>query len=85
MGCGHGWHDCGPWHEAPYGRGWYGPADWYEEADWPVRRTYRGARRDRATSTGEVEAMLDELQGEIRRLEAELIALRGAKEVAPGT
>jgi hypothetical protein len=85
MSCGHGWHGCGPWYGPPYGRDWYGPADRYEEADWPVRRRSRRALRLEAeTAPEDLEARLGELREEIRRVEAELVSLRGAGEAPAG-
>jgi len=85
MGCWHGWHGCGPAYGPPYGGGWYGPPDWYEEPEWPMRRRYRGsARIDREQATEELEARLEELRTEMRRMEAELIELRGP-ERSPST
>lgn len=89
MGC---WHGCGPWHGWPPPRGWYGPPlegfEWYEdEEDWPIRR--RRHRRERAaegeTSALSLEARLDELHAELRRVEAALDELRRpASEVPEG-
>ena len=82
MGCWHGNHGCGPWHAPVYGRGWYDPVDWFEE-DWPVRRSSRSRRRaDREAAGGALEARIDELREEVRRLEVELADLREAGEPA---
>ena len=80
MGCWHGgYHGCGPWH-GPYG--WYEPADWYGE-DGPVRSGYRRDRRyERVVDVDELEARLADLRGEIRRVEGEIVNLRGAGEAA---
>jgi hypothetical protein len=87
MSCGHGWHGCGPWAYGPYAGPRYEPADWYEEADWPLRgraRRYRAMEHDAAPEA--LEARVDELRDEIRRLEAELVNLRGVgKAVADKT
>jgi len=83
MGCGHGWHGCGPWYGPPYGGGWYGPADWDEEPDRPFRRRHRRYRRlDRETAAEGLEARLADLRDEVRRVEAELSDLRGGEEAA---
>jgi hypothetical protein len=83
MGCWHGYHGCGPWYGGPYGPGWYEPADWYEEAEWPVRPRHRRYRRlDRESAAQELEARLDDLREELRRVEAELVSLRGGNEAA---
>jgi hypothetical protein len=86
MGC---WHGCGPWYGWPPPRGWYGPppeeAEWYEEEDWPMRR--RRHRRERSsegeTSTASLEARLDELHAELRRVELALDELRRPPSEAP--
>jgi hypothetical protein len=80
MSCWHGGHGCGPWHGVPYGPGWYDPADWYEGANWPIRRRYRRpSRLDQETAADDLEAKLDALRDEVRRVEAELVNLRGAE------
>lgn len=85
MSCGHGWHGCGPWYGGPYGRGWYEPAERYEGADWPIRRRSRRDRPlERETAPEELEATLDELRDEVRRVEVELARLRGSQEAAAG-
>ena len=84
MSCWHGGHGCGPWHGGPSSPGWYDPGDWYEGADWPVRRRYRGpARLDPETAADDLSERLDALRDEVRRVEAELINLRGAGPAAP--
>ena len=86
MGCAHGWHGCGHWYGPPYGGGWYEPAEWDEEADRPIRRRSRGYRRPEGeTAPEELEMRLDELRDEIRRVENELVSLRGSHEAASGT
>ena len=83
MSCGHGWHVCGPWYGGPYGEGLREPAEWYEEADWPIRRHSRRYRRpERGAGTEDLEARLAELRNEVRRVEAELMSLRGSDETA---
>ncbi len=81
MGCWHGWHGCGPWYGGPYGRGWYEPVEWYEEPGWPIRRRNRRSRQlDREAAAEELDARLDELREEVRRMEADLASLRGSEE-----
>ena len=59
------------------------PADWYEEADWPVRRRYRRpARLDPDAAADDLEARLDALRDEVRRVEADLMNLRGGESAA---
>jgi uncharacterized small protein (DUF1192 family) len=90
MSCWHGWHGCGPWcGSPPPSEYWYGPADWYDEGDRPVRRRYRRGRAPElasaasaASAADALEERLAELQDEIRRAQAELAALRGAKDAA---
>lgn len=83
MGCWHGWHGCGPPYGVPYARGWCEPGEWYEEAGWPARRRDRRPQRlDPETAVDELELRLDELRDEMRRLETELLNLRGAGEAA---
>ncbi len=85
MGCWHGWHGCGPSYGAPYGRGWYEPADWDEERAWPSRRRDRRSQwLDRETADDELAARLDALRDEVRRMEAELVNLRGSREASAG-
>jgi uncharacterized small protein (DUF1192 family) len=85
MGCGHDWHGCGPCHDLPYWRGWYGPVEWYDEADRPMRGRDRRSRREREMPPEELETRLGELLDEIRRVEMELMELRSAKEAAVET
>jgi hypothetical protein len=83
VGCGHGWHGCGPWYGGPYERGWYEPTEWYEQDEWPIRSRRRRRRPvDREAGTEDLEARLAELRDELRRVEAELMSLRGPDEVA---
>jgi cell division protein FtsB len=50
-------------------------------SDRPFRRQYRRFRNpDRGTAAEELEARLAELRDEMRRIEAELIDLRGGEE-----
>ncbi len=84
MGC---WHDrydrhgCGPWHGAAYDRGWYEPIDSYADLDWPARRARRRLRRpEREADVEGLEARLDDLREEIRRVEEELGGLRSARQ-----
>lgn len=86
MGCwhGHGYH-CG-WPTP----GWYGPAvdeaDWLYEQDWPVRRRrYRREQpADPESTVKSLEARLDELRDELRRVEAALGEMHGPAGEAPG-
>lgn len=72
MGCWHGPHGCGPWYGGPY-------AEWSDEMDWPIRRRVRRARRgDQEMAADELEARLDELRDELRRVQAELENLHAA-------
>lgn len=86
MGC---WHGHGPWCGWPPPRDWYGPPvgvpDWSEEQEWPMRRRrYRRERPiDREQAAASLEARLDELQDELRRVEAALAELRRSPGVAP--
>ena len=84
MGCWHGhasW--CTPW-------GCYGPsideAAWFAEQDWPVRRPrYRRERPvDPESTVRSLEARLDELRDELRRVEAALGEMHGPAGEAPG-
>ena len=85
MGCGHGWHGCGPWHGPPYGADWCEPSERYEEADWPIpRRSGRFRRLERETAPEDLAARLAELRDELERVEAELVSLRGSDDVAAG-
>lgn len=95
MGCWHGQghygHGCGPWHDGPYVPSRYGPVDWFGPADWdeeferPIRRRRRSSRYLEGAPAGEeLEARLDELRAEIKRVEANLAELRGAGETSPG-
>jgi hypothetical protein len=78
MGCWHGYHGCGPWHGGPYSPGWY-DADTWDEADVrPVRRGRPGRPVDRGPGTEELAARLEELLGEVRRVESELADLRAS-------
>ena len=74
MGC---WHGCGPVHCGPKARGWYGPIDddWYEEANWPLRRQARARPGDRDTPVASLDARVDQLREELRRVEAALADL----------
>jgi hypothetical protein len=86
MGC---WHGCGPWHGYPP-QGWYGPTlrapDWYEdeEDDRPMRRRHRRERfiesagDSPAAVTASLEARLEALHDELRRVEVALGELRQA-------
>jgi len=84
MSCGHGWHGCGPWCDPPPDRGWFASPDWYqEEPDRRIRGRRRRYRRfDSETATEDLEARLEELHEEVRRVEAELVNLRGAGKAA---
>ncbi len=85
MSCWHGGHGCGPWYGGRCGPGWSGETDWYGEADWPMRRPYRRSRRpEPETPDDELEARLDALREEVRRVKAELMNLRGPGEIAAG-
>lgn len=85
MGCWHGWHGCGPSYGVQYGRGWCEPADWYEDAGWPTRRRDRHSQwLDQEAAADELTARLDALRDEVRRVEAELVNLRGSREAAAG-
>ncbi len=78
MGCwhGHGYgHGCGPGYPGPAPRGWYGPVDegdWYEDARRPMRRRRRVRPEDREMRAASLEARLEELRDELRRVEAAL-------------
>lgn len=81
MSCWHSWHGCGPWPVWPGPRVGYGPpdveADWYEDVSWPVRRRRRWERAaDRDMATASLEATLEELRAELRRVETALDDLR---------
>lgn len=86
MGCGHGGHGghgCGPIYGVQYDRGWCDSGDWYGEADWPIRRRYRRSRRLGPQAAAEdLEARLDELRLEVRRVEAELMGRSAEGEAA---
>jgi hypothetical protein len=85
MSCGHGWHGCGPWYGPPYGRGWYGTPDWYEEEYPPIRgRSRRSRGRDPEAAADELEERLENLRGEVRRIEAELANVSRSGQAAPG-
>jgi uncharacterized small protein (DUF1192 family) len=59
--------------------------DWYEDSR-PLRRRYqRSGGLERAMEVDELEARLDALLGEIRRVEAELTSLRGPDENGAGS
>ena len=78
MGCwhGHGHGYCGP---AP--RRWNGPMDeyeTYEDVSWPRRRRVRGeAGADPGARMTSLEARLDDLDEELRRIETALNRLAG--------
>jgi hypothetical protein len=75
MGC---WHGCGPVHCGPSRRGWYGPADedgWYEDVRWPMRHQSTSPPDDRGMREAALEARLDELREDLRRVEAALAGL----------
>jgi hypothetical protein len=82
------WHGCEPWHGWPPARGRYGPvagpAEWLEdfEDEPPMRRgRHRRVRTgDRELSAVSLESRLDDLQEELRRVEAALVALRRPAE-----
>ncbi len=83
MSCWHGGHGCGPWHGGPYSPGCYDPADWYGEADWPAPRRYRRpARPDPEAAADDLQARLEALRDEVRRVEADLMDLRGGESAA---
>jgi len=85
MGCGHGWHHCGPWYAPPEPTGWCGPADWYNEGPAPVRRRIRRrARLEPEEAVQGLEARLVDLRDEIDRAEARLAELRREAQEAPG-
>ena len=66
------WHGCGQQHGWPPARGWYGPAD--RPMGWGDDR--RARPRDRELTATSLESRLDDLQEELRRVEAALLALR---------
>lgn len=80
MSCWHG--GCGSWHGWPPPRGWYGPpvdeADLYEfeERQTGRRRRRRERPMESEAATASLEARLDELQDQLRRVEAALSELR---------
>jgi hypothetical protein len=77
MGC---WHGCGPVHCGPAPRGWYGPIDEYEAYEdlaWAQRRRARERPDDRDVRTSSLEARLDDLHEELRRVEVMLEKLAG--------
>lgn len=83
MSCWHGWHGCGPWPAWAGPRVAYGPpdleAEWWEDVDWPMRRRRRWERGpDRESATVSLEARLEELHAELRRVETALEELRRA-------
>lgn len=83
MSCWHGWHGCGPWHAGPYWPGWREPPEWYADPGWTAGPRYRRGRvPDRGSDVADLEARLAELREEMRRIEAELLGLRGADEEA---
>lgn len=83
MSCWHGGHGCGPWHGGPCSPGSYEPADWYEGADWPVRRRSRRPERlDPDAAANDLQTRLDALRDEVRRVEADLMDLRGGASAA---
>lgn len=85
MGCGHGWHGCGPWHGGPCGPGRYDPVDAYQGDEWPMRRRSRGyGRPERETAPEDLEVRLSELREELHRVEVELRSLRGSDEATAG-
>ena len=85
MGCwhGHGYgHGCaratGPGYYGPAPRGWYGPVDeddWYEDVNWPLRRRGRGRPVEPEVRAATLEARLEDLREELRRVEAALADL----------
>ena len=87
MGC---WHGCGHYCGWPSPHGWYGPpmaeSDWPEETAWPVRRRYRrGQPIDPERAAASLEARLEELRVELRRVEAALADLRRGEAASPTT
>ncbi len=100
MSCRHGWYGHGPWHGPGGCDDWYGPPGaygpppwsgpwaWYEAEDEPSP-TWRGGRRARRRghedAAGDLEATLEELRSEMRRVEAELSNLRATDEEATRT
>ena len=83
MGC---WHGCGPVHCGPAPRGWYGPVDeydWYDDVNWPMRRRARARPADRETRAASLEAKLQVLREELRRMEAALADLAEPTSAGP--
>jgi hypothetical protein len=91
MGCwhGHGYgHGCGPGYDWPSPRGWYGPADerdWYADMDRRSRRRFLERADEGGSREAALEARLDDLRDELRRVEAALADLQGPASVGtPG-
>ena len=87
MGCWHGHgHGCGPGPYWPAPRGWYGPVDeydWYDDVNWPMRRRARERPADRETRAASLEARLQVLREELRRMEAALADLAEPTSAGP--
>jgi hypothetical protein len=78
MGC---WHGCGHRYGPPYGIAWGEPVEWYD----PVMRPPRRRRRfDPEEVADELEARLEALHDEVRRVESELVSLRRTRESPAG-
>jgi len=90
MSCWHGWHGCGPAYGWPGSWRGYGPPDvepdWCEDVSWPMPRRRRRERpADRETAVSSLEARLEELRAELRRVEAALEEIqRPGAEAAQG-
>ena len=80
MGCWHGHgsgHGCGPGYCGPP-RGWYGPVDEcdrYDDVDRRLRRPFRERAGERRSGEESLEARLEDLREELRRVESALADL----------
>lgn len=80
VSCSHGWHDCLPCGDVPYGRRW-GERAWFDDRLPAEVRRGRGSRRvEPGMDASELEARLADLHRIVGELERDLEDLRSGRE-----